>query len=211
LHKLGIFPGNPFLLPNVEAFLYSAVTPPKKTTIKGSRMRIETKRLLLRELAIDDLENLHKILSDPESMKHYPAPFTLQKSKQWIEWNRNNYQTYGFGLWAVMLKEHNLFIGDCGITMQKIHNQLEPEIGYHINKAYTGNGYATEAAQACRDYAFGVLKLPKVYSYMKYTNIASQRVAQKNGMKLAMELTDEKNIITKVYAITLEEYLAIKT
>lgn len=95
--------------------------------------------------------------------------------------------------------------------MQKINGNLEPEIGYHINKAYTGKGYATEAAQACRDYAFDVLKFQKVYSYMKYTNIASQKVAEKNGMKLVAELADEKNKITKVYAITLEGYLTLKT
>jgi RimJ/RimL family protein N-acetyltransferase len=174
-------------------------------------MRFETERLVLREFTIHDLENLHRILSDPESMKHYPGPFTHEKSKQWIEWNLDNYRTYGFGLWAVILKESGLFIGDCGISMQKINGNLEPEIGYHIDKAYTGKGYATEAAQACRDYAFDVLKLKKVYSYMKYTNIASQKVAEKNGMKLVAELADEKNKITKVYAITLEEYLTIKT
>jgi RimJ/RimL family protein N-acetyltransferase len=50
--------------------------------------------------------------------------------------------------------------------MQRINGSLEPEIGYHINKAYTGRGYATEAAKRCRDYAFDVLKLRKVYSYM---------------------------------------------
>lgn len=173
-------------------------------------MILETDRLVLRELTVHDLELWHEILSDPESMKHYPEPFTYEKSKQWIEWNLDNYQLYGFGLWAVILKKSNLFIGDCGITMQKINGKLEPEIGYHINKVYTGKGYATEAAQACRNFAFDVLKLQKVYSYMKYTNIPSRRVAEKNGMKLVAELSDEKNKITTVYAITLNEYLAIK-
>lgn len=94
--------------------------------------------------------------------------------------------------------------------MQRIDGNMVPEIGYHINRAYTGKGYATEAAQACRDYAFDILKFKTVYSYMKYTNIASQKVAQKNGMTLITELPDETNKITKVYAITLEEYLTLK-
>lgn len=174
-------------------------------------MRIETERLILRELTMQDLEDMHKILSDPESMQHYPQPFSVDKSKQWIQWNLDNYRTFGFGLWAVILKSSNLFIGDCGITMQNINGKLEPEIGYHINKAYTGKGYATEAAKACRNYSFDVLKFQEVYSYMKYTNIASQKVAEKNGMKLVAELDDEKNKITKVYAITLKEYLALTT
>ena len=172
---------------------------------------IETKRLILRELTMDDIEDLHQVLSDPESMKHYPKPFTREESIRWIEWNLENYTSYGFGLWAVILKEENLFIGDCGITMQNINGSMEPEIGYHINKVYTGQGYATEAAQACRNYAFDVLKFKRVYSYMKHTNIASQKVAQKNGMRLITELADEKGKITTVYAITLEEYLALTT
>ena len=117
-----------------------------------------------------------------------------------------NYSNYGFGLWGVVLRECNFLIGDCGLTMQNINGSLEPEIGYHINRKYTGKGYATEAARACRNYAFDILKLPKLYSYMKYTNIASAKVAEKNGMKLVNELKDEKNGITKVYAITIEEY-----
>ncbi len=173
-------------------------------------MVLETKRLVLRELTIADLRNWHVILSDPETMAHYPQPFSLEKTKQWIDWNLENYRTYGFGLWAVILKENALFIGDCGITMQQINGKLEPEIGYHINKAYTGKGYASEAAQACRDYAFEGLKLRTVYSYMKHTNTASRRVAEKNGMKLIAELPDKTNGITTVYAITLHEYLTVK-
>lgn len=167
-------------------------------------MEIKTKRLILRELTMDDLEDLHKIFSDAESMKHYPRPFSLEKTQKWINWNIDNYKTYGFGLWGVVLKAENCLIGDCGITMQNINGKIEPEIGYHINKAYANNGYATEAAMACRDYAFKILKITKLYSYMKYTNIASARVAEKNGMKLILELDDQKNIRTKVYAISLE-------
>lgn len=177
---------------------------------KEDKMVLETKRLVLRELTIDDLRNWHVILSDPETMAHYPQPFSLEQTKQWIDWNLENYRTYGYGLWAVILKESALFIGDCGITMQQINGKLEPEIGYHINKAYTGKGYASEAAQACRDYAFEGLKLSTVYSYMKYTNIASRRVAEKNGMKLIAELPDKTNGMTTVYAITLHEYLTVK-
>lgn len=166
-------------------------------------MIIETDRLILRNLTMDDLAELHEILSDPESMKHYPKPFDLDKSKSWIVWNIENYAKYGFGLWAVILKENHQFIGDCGITMQNINGDLVPEIGYHINKRHINKGYATEAARACMKYAFEVLKFDKVYSYMKYTNIPSQRVAEKNGMKLIAEIEDEINEKTRIYAITM--------
>ncbi len=172
-------------------------------------MTLETERLILRELTMEDLDALHEILSDPETMRHYPAPFTRERSRQWIQWNLENYHTYGFGLWAVVLKATGHLIGDCGITMQPIDGRMEPEIGYHIHKELTGNGYGTEAARACRDYAFNQLALPAVYSYMKWTNLASQRVAVKNGMRLIAEIPDEKNTYTRVFSITREEYEAL--
>ncbi|MDA3845591.1 MAG: GNAT family N-acetyltransferase, partial [Vallitaleaceae bacterium] len=149
---------------------------------------------------------LYKILSDSESMKHYPKPYTKEEVKDWIKRNINRYREHGFGLWAVELKNGNNFIGDCGITMQNINGTLIPEIGYHINKQFTGNGYATEAAQACKDYAFNTLGFQKIYSYMKFTNLSSARVAEKNGMKLEFEYDDPVNVVTKVYSITIEEY-----
>ncbi len=115
-------------------------------------MVIETDRLILKELTMSDIDDLHEILSDPESMQHYPKPFDMDKTKSWIAWNIENYATYRFGLWAVILKSDNKFIGDCGITMQSINGCMEPEIGYHISKRYTNKGYATEAAQACIKY-----------------------------------------------------------
>ncbi|MFV0394718.1 MAG: GNAT family N-acetyltransferase; N-acetyltransferase, partial [Coprobacillaceae bacterium] len=93
------------------------------------------------------------------------------------------------------------FIGDCGITLQHIDGKLEPEIGYHIHYDYTNKGYASEAAIACKEYAFTILKLKQIYSYMKYTNISSQRVAEKCGMKLLKEVKDDINEVTKIYTI----------
>lgn len=58
-------------------------------------MQFETSRLRLRELTMDDINDLHKILSDPESMLHYPALYDLDKSKKWIEWNIENYANMG--------------------------------------------------------------------------------------------------------------------
>lgn len=169
---------------------------------------IETNRLILRPFEWSDLEALHEILSDEASMKHYPKPFDLKKCKAWIERNLNRYKTDGFGMWAVILKSENKFIGDCGITMQNINGEMQPEIGYHINKHYTRKGYATEAAIACKQYAFDVLKLDAVYSYMKHTNMPSSKVAENNGMKLVCSYDDPVNVITKVYKITREAYLS---
>ena len=69
---------------------------------------------------------LYEIMSDPETMRHYPAPFDADRTRRWIEWNLENYEKYGFGLWAVVLKETGGFIGDCGITLQEIDGETLP-------------------------------------------------------------------------------------
>lgn len=89
---------------------------------------IETERLILREYEREDFEAIYEILSDPETMSHYPEPFDEERTRNWIEWNLENYREYGFGLWAVVLKETAEFIGDCGITIQNIDGEFLPEI-----------------------------------------------------------------------------------
>lgn len=167
---------------------------------------LETEELGLRKLTIDDLEKLHSILSDTETMQYYKSPFDMDKTKGWIEWNIDNYSQYGFGLWAVVLKASNEFIGDCGITMQNIHGKLVPEIGYHIDKRFWKRGYATQAARACLKYILDNTDFNEVYSYQKYTNIPSRRVAEKMGMTFREEYPDEINTKTSVYSIKRMEY-----
>ena len=80
--------------------------------------------------------------------------------------DRNNYRIFGFGLWAVCLKETGEMIGDCGLTMQVIHGKIKPEIGYHIRKDRQRKEYAREAATAVRDWTFQNTPFNVVYSYM---------------------------------------------
>lgn len=169
-------------------------------------MAFETERLILREYTDDDFAALHEIFSDAQTMKHYPHPFSEDETKSWIKRNIARYAEYGFGLWAVELKGTGQLIGDCGLTMQKINGQMLPEIGYHINKSFQRHGYASEAARTCMKYAFETLKLPAVYSYMKYTNSASYGVALKNGMHFVEEYADPVNTFTRVYMITYDEW-----
>ncbi|SFL34954.1 Protein N-acetyltransferase, RimJ/RimL family [Gracilibacillus orientalis] len=144
---------------------------------------IETERLYLRELVFDDTERLSKVLTDPESMQYYPKPLNVKEVERWIQWNIDNYKKYNHGLWAVVLKNEEIFIGDCGITMQIIDEETVPEIGFHIIKDHWNKGYATEAAIACKEHAFKVLNYPKVFSYTTIKNIPSQKVAEKIGMQ----------------------------
>lgn len=167
---------------------------------------IETEHLVMREYTLHDFDVLYEIMSDPETMKHYPEPFDEERTRNWIEWNIQNYKEYGFGLWAVVLKENGEFIGDCGVTIQNIDGELLPEIGYHIHKKYWRRGFGSEAARAVRDWAFKNTSYDRLYSYMKYTNVASYSTALSIGMKKIKEYSDEKNLISYAYAITREEW-----
>jgi len=169
-------------------------------------MHMETQRLTLREMKEDDFPALYGILSDPETMRFYPAPFSEKKVKDWIARNQHRYRTEGFGLWAVALKETGEVIGDCGVTMQNINGNNLPEIGYHIHKDHQRRGYASEAAKCCMEFVFTRTDFPAVYSYMKYTNAPSYGVALKNGMRFIEEYDDPVNTRTRVYGITREEW-----
>ena len=167
---------------------------------------LETGRLILREYTRDDFAALYEILSDPETMKHYPKPYDEQGTWRWLNWSFDNYARYGFGLWAIELKETGRFLGDCGITMQPIDGQELPEIGYHIHKDFWRQGFAKEAAAAVRDWAFTNLPYDALYSYMNYTNVGSYSTAASIGMKKLKEYQDPRDEYMYVYAITREEW-----
>ncbi len=150
---------------------------------------IATDRLYLRELTPADSVELSKILKDQESMRYYPRPYTDAEVENWLRRHINSYIMYHHGLWAVIRKEDDVFIGDCGISMQQIEGKMLPEVGYRINKAFWNMGYATEAAKACLKYAFNKLNYNKVYSYTDKANIPSRKVAEKIGMKFLREFS----------------------
>jgi len=154
----------------------------------------------------NDFDALYSVLADPDIMVHYPYAFDEDSVRNWISRNMVRYQKDGFGLWAVVLKETGETIGDCGITMQNIHGTMLPEVGYHIRADHQRKGYASEAAAGCIRWAFDHYGFPAVYSYMKYTNIPSQKTAMKNGLKFVEEYPDPDNMFTRVFRVTREEW-----
>lgn len=98
------------------------------------KMIVETERLFLREMTEKDYDELYMILADSDIMQHYPYTFDESRVRGWISCNLERYRIFGFGLWAVCLKETGEMIGDCGLTMQLMNEKIKPEIGYHIRK-----------------------------------------------------------------------------
>lgn len=145
-------------------------------------MILETERLYLREMNQSDFASLCRILKDDETMYAYEGAFNDDEVREWLDRQIARYQKWGFGLWAVVLKETNEMIGQCGLTMQSWKDEEVLEIGYLFERAYWHNGYATEATQACKKYAFETLNAMEVCSIIRDTNTASQNVAIRNGM-----------------------------
>lgn len=145
-------------------------------------MIIESERLYLREITPSDIGSLSKILQDEDTMYAYEGAFTDNEVREWLDRQISRYKKWGFGLWAVILKETDEMIGQCGLTMQPWKNKEVLEIGYLFGRTYWHNGYAIEAARACKKYAFEVLNADEVCSIIRDTNIASQNVAVRNGM-----------------------------
>ncbi|WP_026665177.1 GNAT family N-acetyltransferase [Butyrivibrio sp. FC2001] len=167
---------------------------------------LETERLFLREMNMDDFDALYAVLADRDIMQHYPYTFDEDRVRDWIKRNMQRYKDNGFGLWAVCLKETEEMIGDCGLTLQNIEGEMLPEIGYHIRKDCQHKGYAKEAAGAVRDWAFKNTEYPSLYSYCKYTNEPSYKTAEAIGMHFAKEYPDEANEITHVSVMNREDW-----
>ncbi len=151
-------------------------------------MILQTPRLRLREFTPPDADALAQILSDPETMRYYPAPYDRAGVEEWIERNRQRYLDDGVGLWAMELTKTKELIGDCGIILQQVEGELLYEIGYHLRRDFWGQGLATEAAIACRDWAFAQLKTERLISLIRPENIPSRRVAERNGMTVWKEV-----------------------
>ena len=145
---------------------------------------IETDRLLLRPMRIDDVEPLLDVFGDPAVMAAFSVPpFDRAAMEQWVQRNLDHQAAHGYGLFAVILKANELLIGDCGLELLEEESAPSAELGYDLRRDHWGQGLATEAAAAVRDYAFGQLALPRLVSLIRQGNAASRRVAEKIGMR----------------------------
>lgn len=163
---------------------------------------LETPRLLLRHLTLDDLEVVTALYSDPIVMASKGGVRSLELIEQQLKGYIEEYSTIGYCFWAVIHRQQHAFIGLCGLLDQQgVDGRAEVEVAYTLAKEYWNQGLATEAAQACKDYGFRVLDRPRLVSLIAPENIPSQRVALKNGMTYERDFVDKKGRTMRIYAV----------
>ena len=153
---------------------------------------IETKRLILRRYTEEDEGELYGILSDAVTMAYWPQPFSLLQVRDWIRRSIDSYAQEGYGGWAVVEKETMTLLGNCGLTKLELDGRMENDLGYIIFRDKWNLGYATEAANACMEYAFAA-GITRVSANMPFDHVASQRIAEKIGMKRETEFINPRN------------------
>ena len=167
-------------------------------------MQPASARLTFREMTPDDLDDMATLLGDPEVMTYYPRPKTRAEAAQWIEWNRGLYRLHGYGLWLLITADGG-FVGDCGLTPQVVDGVTELEVGYHVSPTLQGQGYATEAAAASRDFARDVLGARRLIAIIHPDNRPSQRVAEKIGLRPEKRTTVHGGRDSVIYAAALDQ------
>lgn len=165
---------------------------------------LPTDRLILRPWRETDKEFFAKLNADPVVMEFFPSMLTRVESDAMADRIQSGFHERGWGLWAVEVIEQAAssdvpvgqnerrdsnrrcipFIGYVGLSIPRFEAHFTPctEIGWRLDRAYWGHGYATEAAKAVCNFAFESLDLSEIVSFTATINLRSRRVMEKLGM-----------------------------
>lgn len=161
---------------------------------------LQTERLFLRKFNENDVEKVLKITADKDVMRYFPSKMNRAETQKFLHQIIEAHERDGHSFWAAELKDANDFVGMVGLLSQQVDEKNEIEIAYRVVKKYWRQGFASEAAQACRNYAFQKLKCTRLISLINSDNIASKGVANKIGMQFE-KMTFKFGIQMEVYSI----------
>jgi RimJ/RimL family protein N-acetyltransferase/precorrin-6B methylase 2 len=168
-------------------------------------MKIETRRLVIRDLEQSDLPALAALWSDPEVTRHMGGPRDYAVVVSSLAEDLQIVQEV-YDLRPVIDKASDQVIGHCGYLEKEVDGRSEIELTYVLARAAWGKGLATEAAKALRDYAFQSLQCSRLIALIEPGNQASERVAQKIGMRFERETFRPGGAIRLIYAIELQTW-----
>jgi HAD superfamily hydrolase (TIGR01509 family) len=145
---------------------------------------LSTDRCIIKELSVDDMDDLYQIYKDREVrefLDDMKDNLEVEKCKHQA-YIKNVYHFYGYGLWGVYLKETGRLIGRCGIEARKLDGEEVYELGYLLDKAYQGQGYAKEFVSEIIQYCFTKLDIRRIVAVIDNRNLRSIRLAIQVGM-----------------------------
>jgi|SRR5579872_2852615 len=166
---------------------------------------LETERLTLRPLTPEDVDDLAAIYADPEVMRYFEGIRSREQTRQEVEEVMKQYARTGVDFLATIHKENGRFIGRCGLLWQVIDSAQEVEVAYMIDRPYWGRGLGTEAARALKEHGFRDFGFRRLISLIDPENVASIRVAEKNGMHYERDVEFE-GYLCRLYAIMRDEW-----
>ena len=171
----------------------------------------ESKRLRFRKILKSDFKTWIEFFKDARTSVHWTEVRGTphEKTQKWYSKQFNRYENNLGGMNALIEKTSGNLIGPCGLLMQTVNDAEELEIGYSLLPVYWNKGYATEAAQKCRDYAFENNLSEELISIISVTNFSSMRVAIKNGMRLDSQTIYKQNQVN-IFRILKEDWESIK-
>jgi RimJ/RimL family protein N-acetyltransferase len=167
---------------------------------------LTTARLITTFLSLEDVKPWSTFFESTEAIRFLfidalGLPNNEAVAKHMIQKQLDRYAENRYGLQKLIHRETGAFIGCCGLLLQEVNGQMEIEVGYHIFPAYWGQGYATEAAAGFIEFAFNHSQANSIISIIDIQNIASIRVAEKNGLRLVAQTTWVNDELVGVYRL----------
>jgi len=171
-----------------------------------------TARLNLRKVEESDIQPWTEFFINNPSLPYLGIDLNKkpeENAKEWIDFQFKRYSENRYGHHALIEKETGEFVGMCGLLLQTVEDKTEIEIGYSLLSKFWGKGYASEAAHFFRDFGFEHENLDHIISIIDIRNIASQKVAVRNGMTVDRQIK-YNNLDVYVYQITRNEWQILK-
>lgn len=162
-----------------------------KYLLKGQ----ETERLIFRKINNSDFNAWVKFFEDPNTSLHWveEKETPVIACEKWYQKQSWRYENDKGGMNALIEKSSGRLVGHCGLLVQTVDGVSELEIGYSLLPEFWNRGFAFEAAERCKKYAFQNDYSDSLISIISLTNLPSQKVALKNGMLIEKETIYHQN------------------
>jgi RimJ/RimL family protein N-acetyltransferase len=173
---------------------------------------LETDRLILRKMTLDDAEAIFAYASDPEVTRYvtWETHHSIEDSRAFLELALDKYESGGEPDWGIVYKGDHHFVGACGlVTWETVHARAE--VGFVLSREYWGRGLMPEAVRALFSFGFDMMNLNRIEARCIAENVASARVMEKAGMTHEGTLRQREYIKgahrdMKLYAILKGEF-----